>query len=253
MSSYDIREKARETLKHLSTKYQLFWLPITLSLFFMFIQLRETATVYSGYALAQTAYRGSSLFPQLISFIISLMGLATTYTMVEVVRQKRDEVSYKDSLRTFSGRIFLHYLLLYVVRLLLLLPWIVLCIGPAIILLVYTGLNSGHMNSFYVALSFICWLIGFVMLIIKAYAYSQAELILLDRMEDGKDLDPFDIFKESKELMVGKKFDLFILHLSFIGWYILTGITLGLALIYVLPYITTADAIFYDQLKTPEH
>lgn len=250
MSSYDIREKARETLKHLPTKYQLFGLPTTLSLLFMFVQFRETATVYSGYALAQTAYRGTSLFPQLIGFILSLLGLATTYTMVEVVRQKRDEVSYKDSLRTFSGRIFLHYLLLYVVRLLLLLPWIALCVGPAIMLFAHIGLNSGHINSLYVSLSFICWIIGFVMLMIKSYAYSQAELILLDRMEDGKDLDPFDIFKESKTLMTGKKFDLFILHLSFIGWYILTGFTFGLALIYVLPYTTTADAIFYDQLRT---
>ncbi|MDV5116728.1 DUF975 family protein, partial [Streptococcus pasteurianus] len=38
------------------------------------------------------------------------------------------------------------------------------------------------------------------------------------------------------------------LQFSFIGWYILTGITCGLLYFYTLPYITTANLFFYEDL-----
>ncbi len=45
----------------------------------------------------------------------------------------------------------------------------------------------------------------------------------------------------------------FVLDLSFIGWFILTGITIGLAGIYVLPYYYAAQVHFYEALKTDMH
>ena len=81
--------------------------------------------------------------------------------------------------------------------------------------------------------------------IIKSYSYSMAFYILADNPE----LTAREALSKSKEMMNGHKFDLFVLHLSFIGWSILTGITFGLAGIYTVPYINATMANFYNSIK----
>ena len=51
------------------------------------------------------------------------------------------------------------------------------------------------------------------------------------------------------EIMEGHKMEYFVLQLSFILWYLLVGITFGLAYIYVGPYTETAKAEFHRRLK----
>lgn len=45
--------------------------------------------------------------------------------------------------------------------------------------------------------------------------------------------------------------DYFMLVLSFIPWFLLGSITCGLAYIYVLPYVSTTTANFYNAIKGP--
>ena len=59
----------------------------------------------------------------------------------------------------------------------------------------------------------------------------------------------FTFLWSCQEIMNGHKFDLFILGLSFIGWYFLVGITFGIASIYVLPYMSATTANFYNSIK----
>ncbi len=81
--------------------------------------------------------------------------------------------------------------------------------------------------------------------IIKSYAYSQAFFIQQD--QDNKDwrycLD------KSQEMMKGHKWDLFVLDLSFIGWYIVGLLCLGVGVLFVTPYHEMAKANFYLELK----
>lgn len=81
--------------------------------------------------------------------------------------------------------------------------------------------------------------------IIKIFSYSMAPYILADNPE----LTANEALTKSKEMMDGHKFDLFVLQLSFFWWYILSGITLGIASIYVLPYISATTANFYNSIK----
>lgn len=81
--------------------------------------------------------------------------------------------------------------------------------------------------------------------IVKGYSYAMTSYILAERPE----LTATEAIKESQRIMNGHKADLFVLHLSFIGWILLCGITLGIASIYVLPYMQTAEAKFYDSIK----
>lgn len=83
--------------------------------------------------------------------------------------------------------------------------------------------------------------------IIKGLSYSMSYFVLKDRPE----LSPAEAIKESMRLMNGHKADLFILQLSFIGWAILGSITV-IGIIWVIPYMYTAVAAFYEQLKNKD-
>lgn len=82
--------------------------------------------------------------------------------------------------------------------------------------------------------------------IVKAYAYWMTPYILAD--DQAK--DKAQAITQSRAMMQGHKGQLFWLHLSFIGWLILSVFTLGiLYLLYVRPYMMSAEARFYETLK----
>lgn len=94
------------------------------------------------------------------------------------------------------------------------------------------------------------YLIGWFMLliipgIVKHYAYSMTYYIIADNPE----MTSGEAITKSRKMMDGHKLDLFILDLSFIGWYLLCIFTFGIALIYVAPYVATTKALFYEKLK----
>ena len=53
-------------------------------------------------------------------------------------------------------------------------------------------------------------------------------------------------------MMKGHKWDLFLLNLSFIGWDLLSVLTLFILQLWITPYKITANAEFYLQVKA-EH
>lgn len=58
-----------------------------------------------------------------------------------------------------------------------------------------------------------------------------------------------DVINTSKEMMDGYKWDYFVFQLSFLGWVLLGSVTLGIALIWVIPYIQIANVMYYQELK----
>ncbi len=81
--------------------------------------------------------------------------------------------------------------------------------------------------------------------IILSYAYSMVPYLLHDYPE----LTPREAMKISREMMRGQKWNLFVLDLTFIGWIILAFFTAGLGILFVQPYMLTARAAFYEDLK----
>ncbi|MFI3229222.1 MAG: DUF975 family protein [Bacillota bacterium] len=81
--------------------------------------------------------------------------------------------------------------------------------------------------------------------IIKKYAYSFANFIMLD----DKDITPKDAIKKSEELTNGNKMDLFLLDLSFIGWYLLSAFTCGILALWIVPYHNIAKVAYYQKLR----
>ncbi len=90
-------------------------------------------------------------------------------------------------------------------------------------------------------------LLFFVPGIIKSYSYSMAYYI----KQDNPELNANQCIKASMALMEGHKMDLFILDLSFIGWYIVGSLCLGIGTLWVAPYHQAAHAQFYNSIKAP--
>ena len=82
--------------------------------------------------------------------------------------------------------------------------------------------------------------------IVKSYAYFAAPYILAEFPA----VRATDAIKISMRMTYGFKADIFVLDLSYIGWYLLSGLTLGLlGILYVNPYYYTSQAGMYEELK----
>ncbi|MGG7144315.1 DUF975 family protein [Clostridium nigeriense] len=94
-------------------------------------------------------------------------------------------------------------------------------------------------------IAFIGTLLFIVPGIILLIMFSQSFFILAEN--PSKSIK--DCIIESKEMMYGHKFEYFVLQLSFIGWYILAVITLGIASFWVNPYVKITNANYYLEIK----
>ena len=81
--------------------------------------------------------------------------------------------------------------------------------------------------------------------IIKSIAYSQTFFVL----KDNPELKNNAAIERSMAMMEGHKMEYFCLMLSFIGWILLSILTLGIGLLWVTPYMSTAMAHFYEYVK----
>ena len=101
--------------------------------------------------------------------------------------------------------------------------------------------------NFLVGLFTTLWSLLFVIPgIIKGFSYAMANFILAENPGIGAR----EAINRSKAMMDGHKMELFVLNLSFIGWYLLCGITFGIAAIWVIPYVNATTTNFYNKIKS---
>lgn len=101
---------------------------------------------------------------------------------------------------------------------------------------------KGFCMQFVIGLFVFLWsLLLVVPGIIAAYRYAMVPYL----MAEFPDLGVMDAMAESKRLMHGNKARLFCLQLSFIGWTLLSALTLGIGMLWVNPYSQAAEAAFY--------
>ncbi len=81
--------------------------------------------------------------------------------------------------------------------------------------------------------------------IIKGYSYAMTPYLL----KENENLKNNEAIELSMKMMDGHKMELFILDLTFIGWIILTILTFGLGSLWLSPYMYSARAHFYNDLK----
>ncbi len=81
--------------------------------------------------------------------------------------------------------------------------------------------------------------------IIKSFSYAMTPFIV----EEYPELSATEAIHRSRMMMRGHKFDLFWLLLSFIGWAFLCLLTAGIGFIWLIPYVETSVAGFYEDVK----
>lgn len=105
--------------------------------------------------------------------------------------------------------------------------------------------GDGFVLSLLQAVYTFLWTLLFIIPgLIATLKYAMAPFIMLENPDMGAN----DCITASKEMMYGHKGDLFLLHLSFFGWALLSALTLGIGNLWLNPYMNAAEAAFYRNL-----
>lgn len=83
--------------------------------------------------------------------------------------------------------------------------------------------------------------------IIYSLKYSMIFYLMIDCNKN--EFNETNFLKKSDELIEGYKMDYFGFILSFIGWLILGMLSFGILYIWILPYMTTAQYYYFEELK----
>ena len=90
------------------------------------------------------------------------------------------------------------------------------------------------------------WYLTIIGGVIKTYEYRMIPFILAE----NPTIDSKEAFKISKQLMNNNKWKTFILDLSFLGWNILSVLTVGIVgILYLNPYSTATNTELYIKLR----
>ncbi|MDF2612996.1 MAG: hypothetical protein K0S71_782 [Clostridia bacterium] len=101
-------------------------------------------------------------------------------------------------------------------------------------------------TMFYRAVLVFLWtLLLIVPGIIKSYAYSMVPYILADNPQ----IDYKKAIDLSNKMTMGEKLNMWVLDLSFIGWYLLGALACGIGVIFVTPYDNATKAELYVTLR----
>jgi len=92
----------------------------------------------------------------------------------------------------------------------------------------------------------------FLLLIIPGIIKSFSYLLTFYILRDEPSIGILDAITRSRQMMDGHKMEAFMLVLSFIGWFLLGLITIGIAFLWVGPYFSVTLAKFYDRIRGEE-
>jgi len=129
----------------------------------------------------------------------------------------------------------------------LVIAWSLIGFAPAIGFAGFFGSGTipGSVLPWDFFLGLICLAAGAVILIVKAISYSQAFFVLAD----NPNMTAKEALNESSDIMDGRFWSFLLLILSFIGWILLGLVTLGIAFIWVGPYMYATLANYYNSIK----
>lgn len=143
-----------------------------------------------------------------------------------------------------SWKISLHiFLKMLVPIILIVVSCVFIGIGSLVIseIALYTSTSLNNL-AWLAIVEFILFIVSLIWSITKYYYYQMAYYIAVD----NEDMTAKETVEKSRELMTGNRAKLFWLELSFIGWAILSIFTLGIAYLWLTPYVLFATIAFYN-------
>ena len=107
---------------------------------------------------------------------------------------------------------------------------------------------SAFVGSFVIVFILIL-LVSLPTLLIGSIVLSFAYVLVPYIINDNPNIGILEALRTSRIMMRGHKWQLFCLELSFIGWLLLGIITLYIGFLWVIPYMQTAVAAFYEDVR----
>lgn len=234
---------AREAMR--GTRPSAVW--VTLLAMVILMVLQALSLVLSGEletyrAIYESALRGELTYVEatgsvngfawLLTLALDLMTMVISvgYTLYTLRLHRRMSPSFGDVFDAFG--LFFRAVWLSVLRGIILSLWTFVYAVPA-------GMLSVLIPAPYAMLVALPLLAP---VIVASLSYEMAEYIMLDHPE----LSCAQCLALSRAAMRGRKWELFVLRLSFIGWYVLSVVPF--VWLWVLPYTETTVAGWYDEV-----
>lgn len=91
--------------------------------------------------------------------------------------------------------------------------------------------------------------VGYLLFVIPGIYWTYCYAMVPYLLAENPYLTTTRAMELSKQMMYGEKVRLFVLELSFIGWYLLCMLTLGIGLFFLTPYTQATFAEFYAAMR----
>ncbi|MGC6769491.1 DUF975 family protein [Enterococcus sp. LJL128] len=245
------RERAR---KALSGK----WGTMALLIFCGFLVRMIISTLVGSVFPMESGSNGENL----VSFLLNnLLFFAFTYgtynAALQVIRGRSVDISLLTSI--FRKELylpmliinFIQYLVQLLVNLITLLP-VLLTAGLTMYLgLMFNTVSVAQFQNEMASdglLAVVMLLFSLALLLVGIFISGVFQFAVWIKL-DQPNLGVGDILRDAFGLMKGRFKQYFFLQLSFVGWYILGAMALGIGLFWVIPYHDVAVASFYDSAQ----
>lgn len=118
-----------------------------------------------------------------------------------------------------------------------------------VFVMVIREFSKTNMNFYSTGNDFSGWMIAIFILLIIVLTVALSMILFRYAMTyyiyiDNPDMGAMEAIKESVSMMKGNKTRLLLLYLSFILWYLLGIVTVGIAFLWITPYIKSTEAVF---------
>lgn len=228
----DLKNRAKDALReNFGAKLRLFLIPI----FWGIITTNITSQTNNDYNMDTIrSFESSAItveilfsllialligafFVLLLSIFIDVITVGARFNYIKIYRAERENPRFQNIFIPFKDGSWIKIFLLHLVT------------GILICLLVIT-------------------VIGIPFAIYLGLGWSQKDYVLFDQLESGTYNGIWGVLNASSQIMKGYRGNYFLFLLSFILWYLLTGITLGLAHFWTTPYIEMSSIAYYQSL-----
>lgn len=202
-----------------------------------------------------------NLIPVVGSIVLLVIELPISYGfLVTFMKLKRnEEVSYTDFLSLGFSSFGKVWGVFGNMILKMILPIAILIVSIVVMAIGFSGSIIGALaDSSSATIGFsgigiiglIAYFVSLIYTVVKGLLYSLSFYIL----KDNENMSSKEIVEESERLMKGNRWSFCWLSITFIGWIMLSGFTLCIGMLWVMPYMMVAYVCFYENLanKTVE-
>ena len=180
------------------------------------------------------------LLAYLIVLLLSVV-LSAGYVFLHLNIARRRPYGFRDLIRGFQVRPD-SYIVTALLLVLISLPFLI-CAAAAVAVPII--LRTIYGTPYLLIPGILLYLVVLIVWISVLLRYA----LFLPLLVDDPNQKALDALKKSRRMMTGHRKQLFLLMLSFIGWYLLGLLSMAVGFLWIYPYIWQSIIVFYQELS----